>query len=55
MLGFRVPTTSVGARGDGVRGVRRVRGSEEEQGSKGSEGFVILGFWVLTTCDDRKL
>ena len=39
ILGFRVPTTSVGARGE-VRGVK---------GSKGSEAYCILGFRVPTT------
>ena len=34
ILGFRVPTTSVGARGDGVKGSKRVRGA------KGSDGML---------------
>ena len=37
ILGFRIPTTSVGARGEGGKGV------------KGSEAYCILGFRVLTT------
>ena len=38
-LSFRVPTTSVGTRGEGQGGSR---------GAKGSEGYVILGFRVTT-------
>ena len=45
ILGFRVPTTSVGARGEGVRGV----------GGEGSKAYAILGFRVPTTCDDKNL
>ena len=40
ILGFRVPTTSVGAR------VERVMRSE---GAKGSKAYCILGFRVPTT------
>ena len=31
ILGFRVPTTSVGARGVGQRGVKGVKGSKESK------------------------
>ena len=52
ILGFRVPTTSVGGRGKGAKGSegseggqreqRGVKGSERERrGAKGSEGFVV--------------
>ena len=40
ILGFRVPTTSVGARGEGKR---------EQRGVKGSKAYCILGFRVPTT------
>ena len=48
ILGFRVPTTSVGARGEGERGARRVKGSEGEQ------GYVILDFRVPIICEHKK-
>ena len=37
VLGFRVPTTSVGARGEGAI---------EQRGVKGSKAYCILGFRV---------
>ena len=51
ILGFRVPTTSVGARGEGRRGAKRQRGVK---GVKGSEAYSILGFMVPTTCGHKK-
>ena len=41
ILGFRVPTTSVGARGAGQRGAKGVKGSE---GSKGEQSIFYTRF-----------
>ena len=50
ILCFRVPTNSVGAKGEGQRGAKMSkRGEGEQRGVKGSEEYSILGFRVLTT------
>ena len=52
ILAFRVPTSSVGTRGEG-RGGARDQGGVRGQGSEGSKVYIILGSRVLTTCDDK--
>ena len=42
MLGFRVPTTSVGERGVGQRGAKGVKGSK---GSKGEQSIFYTRFY----------
>ena len=46
ILGFRVPTTSVGAWGEGAKGSE---GRQRERRVKGSEAYSILGFRVPST------
>ena len=67
ILGFRVPTTSVGERGEGeqrrAKGAKGAKGSEGgkgvkggkggAKGSEGSKAYSILGFRVPTTCGKK--